>query len=85
MTKYLDYIHGPGKSDEMYYHRIMTSIASSLGKSQCSIENGCCAQFWFKHKWDSYFCGQDLYCVHPSANTVEVKYFGESDWSSLIK
>ena len=85
MTKYLDYIHGPGKSDEMYYHRIMTSIASSLGKSQCSIENGCCAQFWFKHKWDSYFCGQDLYRVHPSANTVEVKYFGESDWSSLIK
>ena len=83
LTKYLNEVHGKGKFDEMYYHRTMMSIASSLGEHQSSIENGCCACFHSIYKRESYFRDHDIYKINKEVNTVQVKTFGAQEWCNI--
>ena len=83
LTKYLNNVHGEGKSDEIYYHRTMMSIASSLEEHQSSIENGCCARFRSIYKWDSYFKDHDIYKINKEVNKVQVKTFGTKEWCDI--
>ena len=71
------------KKDQDFFIRLFRGIAKSWNTVIGSVENGCCAVFRGKKKFDVYFRGQDLYNLDDRSSRVLIKKFGSQTWEVM--